>query len=119
MVHCQNYSEYSQSGGAKKKTKTVGSRAEVWHGNAKKTSGGLTKKDLLKNKHGRIVSKKKHLSEKKNKRLEKAGYKTKKGQFGAVKSDSATKSKKKSKSRKSSRKASKKTAKKRRKSRKR
>ena len=29
--------------------KTVGSRAEVWHGTAKKTSGGLLKKDLKKN----------------------------------------------------------------------
>ena len=29
--------------------KTVGSRAEVFHGNAKHTSGGLTKKDLIKN----------------------------------------------------------------------
>ena len=27
--------------------KTIGSRAEVWHGNAKKTSGYLTKKDLI------------------------------------------------------------------------
>jgi len=26
--------------------KTFGSRAEVWHGNAKKTTGGLTKKDF-------------------------------------------------------------------------
>ena len=33
--------------------KTVGSRAQVWNGNAKKTSGGLTKKDLFKKK-GRI-----------------------------------------------------------------
>jgi hypothetical protein len=31
--------------------KTFGSRAEVFHGNAKKTSGGLTKSDLIKNKH--------------------------------------------------------------------
>ena len=30
--------------------KTIGSRAEVFHGNAKKTSGGLMKKDLIKNK---------------------------------------------------------------------
>ena len=37
---------------------TVGSRAQVMHGNAKKTSGGLTQKDLKYNKHGRIVSKK-------------------------------------------------------------
>lgn len=61
--------------------KTVGSRAEVWHGTAKHTSGGLHKKDLLKNKHGRIVSKKLHHTAKKQKRLEKAGYKPKKGKF--------------------------------------
>ena len=30
--------------------KTIGSRAQVWNGNAKKTSGGLTKKDLFKKK---------------------------------------------------------------------
>jgi hypothetical protein len=35
---------------------TVGSRAEVFHGTADKTAGGLTKKDL-KLKDGRIVSK--------------------------------------------------------------
>ncbi len=58
---------------------TVGSRAEVWHGNAEHTSGGLTKKDLLQNKWGRIVS------AKKEKRLEKAGFFTKQGKFGAVK----------------------------------
>ena len=66
---------------------TFGSRAEVWHGNAKKTTGGLTKSDLLKNKHGEIVSKKKHLTAKKEKRLEKAGYFTQKGKFGFVKRD--------------------------------
>ncbi len=65
--------------------KTVGSRAEVFHENAKHTSGGLTKKDLIKNKHGEIVSRKKHLSAKKEKRLEKAGYFTQKGKFGFVK----------------------------------
>ena len=62
----------------------IGSRAEVWHGSAKKTSGGLTKAQLMKNKSGRIVSKKKHFSAKKDNRLVKAGYKTKKGQFGFV-----------------------------------
>ena len=36
--------------------KTVGTRAEVFHGVAAKTSGGLTKKDLYK-KDGRIHSK--------------------------------------------------------------
>ena len=63
----------------------VGTRAEVWHGTAHKTSGGLMKKDLMKNKAGRIVSKAKHTSAKKEKRLLKAGYGTQKGKFGAVK----------------------------------
>jgi|TARA_R100000742_G_C4263752_1_gene81622 hypothetical protein len=36
---------------------TFGSRAEVWHGVALKTSGGLEKKDLVQDKYGRIVSK--------------------------------------------------------------
>jgi len=63
----------------------IGSRAEVWHGNAKKTSGGLTKSHLMKNKSGRIVSRKKHFSAKKDNRLVKAGFKTKKGHFGFVK----------------------------------
>jgi hypothetical protein len=35
---------------------TVGSRAEVFHGNADKTAGGLAKKDLMM-KDGRIISK--------------------------------------------------------------
>ncbi len=74
--------------------KTFGSRAEVMHGNALKTTGGLTKKDLMKNKHGEIVSRKKHLQAKKDKRLEKAGYFTKKGVFGFVKRDQTKKSKK-------------------------
>jgi hypothetical protein len=67
--------------------KTFGSRAEVFHGNAKKTSGGLTKKDLIKNKNGAIVSRKKHLTAKKEKRLEKYGYFAKKGAFGYVKKE--------------------------------
>ena len=63
----------------------IGSRAQVWHKNAYKTSGDLTRNDLLMNKLGRIVSKKKHHTAKKEKRLEKAGYKTKKGKFGSFK----------------------------------
>ncbi len=63
------------------KIKTIGSRAEVFHGTAKKTSGGLTKNDLIMNKRGRIVSKKKSERAKKEKRLEKAGYKPTKGKF--------------------------------------
>ena len=64
---------------------TVGSRAEVFHGTAKHTSGGLEKKDLLKNKWGRIVSAKKHKTAKTEKRLQKAGFFAKKGEFGVVK----------------------------------
>ena len=62
-----------------------GSRAQVWHGTAFKTPGGLTREQLLKNKHGEIVSKKKHLTAKREKRLEKHGFFTKKGKFGFVK----------------------------------
>jgi hypothetical protein len=64
--------------------KTEGSRAEVMHGTAKRTSGGLMKKDLKYNKWGSIVSKKKSEQAKKNKHLEKAGWTAKKGKFGAV-----------------------------------
>ena len=74
--------------------KTFGSRAEVFHGNAKKTKYGLTKAGLLKNKHGEIVSRKKHLQAKKDKRLEKAGYFTQKGKFGFVRKEGKTKKRK-------------------------
>jgi hypothetical protein len=61
---------------------TFGSKAQVWHGTAKKTSGGLTKSDLMKNKHGRIISKKKHTMGKKSiKHLRQMGYIAKKGEF--------------------------------------
>jgi hypothetical protein len=62
----------------------IGTRAQVWHGTAYKTSGGLKKSDLLQNKNGRVVSKAKHTTAKKEKRLVKAGYGTKKGKFGFV-----------------------------------
>ena len=55
------------------------------HGNAYQTGGGLKKKDLKYNKHGKIVSKRMSTIAKKEKRLQKAGYITKKGQFGVVK----------------------------------
>lgn len=63
----------------------IGSRAEVMHGTAHHTSGGLTKAHLKYNKWGRIVSKRKSEKAKKEKRLAKAGYTAKKGKFGAVK----------------------------------
>jgi len=71
----------------KKFSKLIGSRAEVYHGTAFKTAGGLEKKDIMMNKNGRIVSVKKHKTAKKEKRLEKHGYFTKKGKFGYVKKD--------------------------------
>lgn len=62
----------------------IGSRAQVWHETAYKTPGGLTRSQLLMNKHGRVVSIKKHNTAKREKRLEKAGYFAQKGKFGAV-----------------------------------
>jgi len=61
-----------------------GSRQKVYNGTAYKTTGGLTKNDLLMNKNGRIVSSLKHKTAKKEKRLEKAGYFAQKGKFGYV-----------------------------------
>ena len=70
----------NQDGGAK--IPAVGTKAQVWHGTAKHTSGGLTKSHLMKTKKGRIVSKKKHaLGKKSLKNLRKAGYVAKKGTF--------------------------------------
>ena len=64
--------------------KTEGSRAEVMHGTAKRTSGGLTKGDLKYNKWGSIVSRKKSSLARSQKHLAKAGWTAKKGKFGAV-----------------------------------
>ena len=65
-------------GGAKV---TVGTKAQVYHGTAKHTSGGLTKKDLMKHK-GKIVSRRKHAAGLKAiRRLRKLGYTAKKGTF--------------------------------------
>jgi len=74
----------------------VGTRAQVWHGTSFKTTGGLKKSDLLQNKNGRIVSRAKHATAKKEKRLVKAGYGTKKGKFGFVLLNNASRSRGKS-----------------------
>jgi len=67
-------------GGAK--MPAVGSKLQVWNGNAKHTSGGLTRKDLMRTKHGRIVSRRKHAAgQKAIKNLRKLGYIAKKGTF--------------------------------------
>ena len=58
-----------------------GSRAQVWHGMARHTAGGLVKADLKKNRAGRIVSIKASDRAARDKRLQKAGFTTKKGTF--------------------------------------
>lgn len=73
-------------GGAKK---AVGTKAEVFHGTAKHTSGGLHKKDLVKTKRGRIVSRRKQAAGKKAiKKLRAMGYVAKKGTFKLFKKGS-------------------------------
>ena len=80
----------------------VGSRAQVMHGTAYKTTGDLTADKLTVNKSGRFVSKKKHITAKRENRLVKHGYGSKKGQFGYVKLGATTKTRRKGrKSRKS------------------
>ena len=79
----------------KKYPELFGSRIQVFRGNAYKTTGGLTADDLIMNKHGRVVSAAKHKTAKKEKRLQKAGYYTKKGQFGYVKKGGKTQKRRK------------------------
>jgi hypothetical protein len=73
-----------------------GARRQVWAGTAYMTEGGLTRDKLHYNKRGRIVSKKKFHTAKKEKRLQKHGYFTKKGKFGYVKKGTKSRSKSKS-----------------------
>ena len=47
----------------------IGTRLEVFRGTKEKTAGGLSKKDLVKNKYGKIVSKKASALAKKNSNL--------------------------------------------------
>lgn len=69
----------------KKYKELFGSREQVWNGTAYKTAGELVKDQLLMNRWGRIVSKDKYISSKKEMRLVKHGYKSRKGKFGYVK----------------------------------
>jgi hypothetical protein len=79
-IHMAGKSGYGKK---TRKSKIIGSRRQVWHGSMQKTSGGLTKGDLMLNKRGRIVSKKKHAfgTTKGRNFLVKAGYDPKKGSF--------------------------------------
>lgn len=70
--------------------KASGSRAEVWHGNAKKTKGGLKKSDLFM-KNGRIKSKRASKRAKRSNQLKKSGWTYRKGQFGPVKIEKKSK----------------------------
>ena len=72
----------------------IGSRAQVMNGTCHHTKGGLTKKDLKYNKHGRIVSRKKSMRAKRENRLVKAGYIAKKGHFKLFKKGDGKKTRK-------------------------
>ena len=77
----------------------IGTRAEVWHGNAHHTSGGLTKGDLA-NKGGRIISKAQSAAAKANPALKawrqsvKAAGGLKKGKFVPIKGALAARARK-------------------------
>lgn len=63
----------------------IGNRQQVGHGTAYKTSGGLTLAGLIQTKNGRWRSRKKHFSAKKDNRLVRSGWGTRKGVFGSFK----------------------------------
>merc|ERR1719289_463630 len=48
------------------KTSLIGTKGQVFRGTKVKTKGGLKKKDLFKNKNGKIVSKARHQAGKRN-----------------------------------------------------
>ena len=70
-----------------------GRRAKEWHGTAYEKRGRIKKHHLRMNKHGYIVSISKSNTAAKEKRLEKAGYFTKKGKVGYVKKNKTKKRK--------------------------
>jgi hypothetical protein len=76
----------------------IGSKAQVYHGTARQTPGGLKKGDLL-FKKGRIISRRKSAAGKKAiKHLFALGFKPKKGQFTLMRKSMAKPKSKKSKS---------------------
>jgi len=61
--------------GGREGRRTVGSKEEVFHGVADHTAGGLSRRDLVKNKRGKIVSKKQQAAGRRAlARLRDAGY---------------------------------------------
>jgi hypothetical protein len=76
----------------------IGSKAQVFHGTARQTSGGLKKGDLM-FKKGRIISRRKSAAGKKAiKHLFDLGFKPKKGKFTLMRKSMAKPKSKKSKS---------------------
>ena len=85
------------------KIKAVGSRAQVFHGTAKHTSGGLKKSDLMMKK-GRIISRRKSVAGKKAiKHLRAMGFIAKKGTFKLFRKGDAHMSRKSRKGKRSTR----------------
>ena len=72
-----------------------GSRAQVWHGTAYKTKGDLKKDHLMMNKHGRVVSRRKHNTAKKEKDLKKLVISLKKVNLVLLKNSSKVSTSKK------------------------
>jgi len=71
-------------------TMKVGSKAQVYHGTAERTTGGLKRSDLMQTNAGRIVSRKQHEQGKKAiQRLRNAGFVAKKGEFKLFRKGSA------------------------------
>ena len=81
----------------------IGSKAQVYHGTARQTPGGLKKGDLM-FKKGRIISRRKSAAGKKAiKHLFALGFKPKKGQFTLMRKSMAKPKSKKSKTRRARR----------------
>jgi hypothetical protein len=79
----------------------IGSKAQVYHGTARQTPGGLKKSDLM-FKKGRIISRRKSAAGKKAiKHLFALGFKPKKGQFTLMRKSMAKPKRSGSKSKKS------------------
>ena len=85
------------------KIPAVGTKLAVFRGHAKHTSGGLTKKDLMRHKN-RIISRKKHILGKKSiKHLRALGYIARKGEFKLFRKSMAKSTKRRSTKKRSTR----------------
>lgn len=83
----------------------IGSKAQVYHGTARQTPGGLKKSDLM-FKKGRIISRRKSAAGKKAiKHLFALGFKPKKGQFTLMRKSMAKRGSKSKKSKSKTRRA--------------